>query len=1198
MEDWTAQIDNADGESPYPLGLHLSREAWRDLDLDAILVDPPGADPRRLASIAGQIALRVNERLGGDASDAAVRPGHLLTAGLVVDVLRYVFRSYMREQRPQASNEAQRALASALGSPEAAHRLYEVFADAFPPFAVAKGWQSPAAYLTGRPGAEPATHEALREIALLELASENPALRPFRVLFDDAALREAAPVAEAMEAVEAFYRDQPAVELVGDDLFATLRAPMRAAPDSLEGQLEYIRVHWGRLLPAWLIRRIIRTRDILREETRDRGFGKDVVEVLGFGRGLGGASDYPEPERFTHDAEWMSELVLIAKITYVWLDQLSRAYGRAIQRLDEVPDEELDLLARRGFTGLWLIGLWERSTASEEIKKRMGNAEAAASAYSLYDYTIAADLGGEAAYLRLKERAQRRGIRLASDMVPNHVGIFSRWVVEHPDWFIQCAEPPFPSYRFTGPDLSPDPRVAVQIEDGYWNHSDAAVVFKRVDTASGDTRYIYHGNDGTSMPWNDTAQLNYMLAEVREAVIQTILHVARLSPVIRFDAAMTLAKKHYQRLWFPLPGEGGAIPSRSLYSMTRQEFDRAMPEEFWREVVDRVQAEAPDTLLLAEAFWLMEGYFVRTLGMHRVYNSAFMNMLKMEENLKYRMTLKNVLEFSPEVLKRFVNFMNNPDELTAVEQFGRGDKFFGVSVMLATLPGLPMFGHGQVEGFTEKYGMEFRRAYWHETPDQQMVARHQREIAPLLRRRRLFCDVRHFVLYDLIHPRDYVDENVFVYSNRHGDERALVVYNNAYAPTRGRIHTSAAVNFGSAEDRDLRRLSLGEALGLRDDAGVFYLFRDARDGLHYIRRGASLAHEGMYFELAGYQYHVFLDFEEIVDTDHVWSRVCDRLNGRGVPDIERVFRETVLAPMLETFRLVLNPRTLTDFTRSLREPDRQAPVRRALIKALRMYLDVAESESGIAIDAEPALRMADRDLAAIQRIAPETGVTPVAAEGPASSAEARASASSTESRDAEQVAEQDQERAEVLFWRIPVTWALTRHLEGMLGLGAMSDYGAGWMDHWLLTTPIRQAYTELGRSEAEAHDDSHLIMLLVRHTASLLAAYDEEPAHFLEEILEDDISRAYLGVNEHEGRYYVRKEPFEAAMQWLRLTAAVAIHAEDGLEETERRALVASRERCVEAAIRAAEASGYDIGGMLDRLRGRVEEKVERVTPV
>ena len=70
--------------------------------------------------------------------------------------------------------------------------------------------------------------------------------------------------------------------------------------------------------------------------------------------------------------------------------------------------------------------------------------------------------------------------------------------------------------------------------------------------------------------------------------------------------------------------------------MSQEQFDALMPNEFWREVVDRVAAEVPGTLLLAEAFWLLEGYFVRTLGMHRVYNSAFMNMLRDEENAKYR----------------------------------------------------------------------------------------------------------------------------------------------------------------------------------------------------------------------------------------------------------------------------------------------------------------------------------------------------------------------------------------------------------------------------------------------------------------------------------------------------------------------------------------------------------------------------------
>ena len=142
-----------------------------------------------------------------------------------------------------------------------------------------------------------------------------------------------------------------------------------------------------------------------------------------------------------------------------------------------------------------------------------------------------------------------------------------------------------------------------------------------------------------------------------------------------------------------------------------------MPAEFWREVVDRVAAEAPDTLLLAEAFWLLEGYFVRTLGMHRVYNSAFMHMLRDEDNAGYRSVIRETVAFDTRILGRYVNFMNNPDERTAIDQFGSGDKYVGVATLLATLPGLPMFGHGQVEGFGEKYGMEFRRAMLDERPD-------------------------------------------------------------------------------------------------------------------------------------------------------------------------------------------------------------------------------------------------------------------------------------------------------------------------------------------------------------------------------------------------------------------------------------------------------------------------------------------------
>jgi hypothetical protein len=57
----------------------------------------------------------------------------------------------------------------------------------------------------------------------------------------------------------------------------------------------------------------------------------------------------------------------------------AKQYQRSINRLDQIPDEELDTLARRGMNSLWLIGIWERSRASKTIKQLCGNPDAVAS---------------------------------------------------------------------------------------------------------------------------------------------------------------------------------------------------------------------------------------------------------------------------------------------------------------------------------------------------------------------------------------------------------------------------------------------------------------------------------------------------------------------------------------------------------------------------------------------------------------------------------------------------------------------------------------------------------------------------------------------------------------------------------------------------------------------------------------------------
>lgn len=904
---------------------HISRAARRRYQVDQTLFSFSGNVVFADLKASRELAHRMNQVRGTEQDpQRVVHPGALYAMGLIDEASHVLMDYYRKTVAPRAIADALQWFSSRLGA-ERLNELLVRFVQEFPGTTVYRGEQTVEEWLGSASDGVPNREAAFEELMMLWLANANPAFNRFLELFDDTGLGQQTAYKNVTAGLHVFFATKPPIGSEASNLIDMLRAPALASPDSLSGQLAYIRDKWSPLIGDIALRRLLLAIDVLQEEDvaiwmrfhpADEMAERRRRGRRGHAGDFGGRVDLPdfalvqhEYERFSPDQDWMPSTVLIAKSTYVWLAQLSKRYGQSITRLDQIPDDELATLASRGMNALWLIGLWERSRASRTIKHLCGKEDAVASAYSLYDYRIAHDLGGHDAYMRLRDQARRFGIRLASDMVPNHMGIDSTWVIEHPDWFLSRPDSPYPAYSFNGPDLSSDGRVEIKIEDHYYEQSDAAVVFRRRDKWTGDTRYVYHGNDGTSFPWNDTAQLDYLNPTVREQVIQTILHVARLFPIIRFDAAMTLAKRHIQRLWYPAPGAGGAIPSRAEYSMPTSEFDARIPVEFWREVVDRVAAEVPGTLLLAEAFWMMEGYFVRTLGMHRVYNSAFMNLLRDEDNQHYRNLLKQTMEFDPGIMKRYVNFMSNPDERTAIDQFGTGDKCFGIATLMATLPGLPMFGHGQVEGFTEKYGMEYQRPRYDETPNQWLVDRHNREIAPLLHSRWLFAESEDFLLYDFWKEDGTVDENVYAYSNARGGQRALVLYHNRYAETRGTIHHSTGVI--DKVNGGLHQRSLQDGLHLPTDHDVILAFRDVSNGLEYLRRASDLNQRGFSFHLQAYKYHVFLHWRELrASREYPWDRLHDSLAGAGVPNLDEALEQLRLQPLHDALRAALDPAIL------------------------------------------------------------------------------------------------------------------------------------------------------------------------------------------------------------------------------------------------------------------------------------------------
>ncbi len=1078
--------------------------------------------------------------------ESAVKAGQINAMGLIDEIFHHLFSLYRKENGENTMSLLVKHLQDAIGK-EKLDSLLSVFISQFPPLAVYTGEQSPEKYLAGKTSEKPNRELLLEELTLLWVATRNPALDEFSELFIDPLLNNAFRFDQTLFHINEFFKTQPGFGPENQSLIDLVRTPAIQVPHSITGQLEYIQSHWSALLGDYLLR-LLSSLDLIKEENKLGFLGSGPIPIPVYSRSelLKAAGKDAETEAYSQDSDWMPRLVLIAKNTYVWLDQLSSEYARKIDRLDQIPDEELQKLANRGITGLWLIGVWERSPASARIKQLCGNPEAISSAYSLYNYAIANDLGGYAAYEKLKEQTDRVGIKLASDMVPNHMGIDSEWVIRHPERFLGLDHCPYPSYQFNGQDLSSDPNVVIQIEDHYFDRTDAAVVFRRIQKNSGQHKFIYHGNDGTSMPWNDTAQLNYLDPQVREIVIQTILHVARMFPIIRFDAAMTLAKKHIQRLWFPQPGSGGAIPSRSEYGMTNEQFDQAIPAEFWREVVDRVALECPNTLLLAEAFWLMESYFVRTLGMHRVYNSAFMHMLRNEDNAGYRTILKNTLEFDPEILKRYVNFMNNPDERTAVEQFGKGDKYFGICTLMVTLPGMPMLGHGQIEGYAEKYGMEFRKPHWDEVVDENLVSRHNFEIFPLLHNRELFAGVENFWMYDF-HRGDGIDDNVYALTNYFNGKSCLVIFNNNFLETSGNIKWSVQQAAKSGKSKTVKNTEIAKALRLSRKHNAFLTFRDQSTGLSFIRPLEQIFNDGFSFHLQGYEHHVFLDFQVVTsDAAHDYGRLWSILGQKGVPDLLLALEELILQPVISPWLQMMNTGYLSHLINLMNGTEKRTE---------QDQKEFDQKSAGLLQGIQQLTGMSG-EITAIQNVMSNKFFAALSLKS------SLASLSIPGSKQLQSVSQKLNASITSINW-LPyalIGWAYLSEIGGLIPAADGAETALSWMDELRLARAIEDTMIASGCSPVEVQTAIQAIRIGIRYQGWYNVAGSESEKQLLRKWLSDSEIQNFLKVNRYNGILWYNRESFSELLTWMQVIALVETQHESLASSTVAETLLGTNE--------------------------------------
>ncbi|MFQ3599324.1 MAG: alpha-amylase family glycosyl hydrolase [Chloroherpetonaceae bacterium] len=365
--------------------------------------------------------------------------------------------------------------------------------------------------------------------------------------------------------------------------------------------------------------------------------------------------------------------------TRLWLRELSKKYGRPIT-LASVPEVEFQKWKQYHFDAIWLMGVWKPSEKGREIARthrglwqdysralpNWTEDDVVCSPYCISDYTISDALGGEGGLQKFRERLHSNGMKLILDFVPNHVALDHPWLSTHPDYFISAPK-----------------SLALQSQDFY----------------SPDGEHFFAcGKDPYFPAWTDTLQLNYANPNLRKAMIQVLLSIAKRCDGVRCDMAMLELKSVFNQTWKWLAGE--------------------MKEEFWTDAIPATKALNPDFLFIAEAYWETE-WTLQQMGFDFTYDKKLYDRLHTRDFFG----VKSHLSASWDFQRKMLCFIENHDEPRAVVQFGNNIR--AALLLILTMPGMRLLHQGQLEGYTRRIPVQLIRRF-EEAGDKRILNFYQR----------------------------------------------------------------------------------------------------------------------------------------------------------------------------------------------------------------------------------------------------------------------------------------------------------------------------------------------------------------------------------------------------------------------------------------------------------------------------------------
>ncbi|MFA6141681.1 MAG: 4-alpha-glucanotransferase [Candidatus Omnitrophota bacterium] len=383
-----------------------------------------------------------------------------------------------------------------------------------------------------------------------------------------------------------------------------------------------------------------------------------------------------------------------------------RATGK---HFSQITDE--DLMRYRDESGaniLWFMGVWRTSPYSKEVNdywrnKNQEPMERAASSYAITDYEIAKDLGGEKEYRDLVRRANKLGIAVMIDVVPNHMAVDSQLFKECPEYFMSLSSnlsedeaKLWIEGNRTRLKLKPENTPNPVFQAGTCGKEDSTIpepTSQNVFYYGRDVRY----NDGKGLPWIDDVQFNYTQKAMRDYMRSVLFKAAELTNGggIRLDMVFLTTKNYIRWNWFS--------------HLSEEEFNKIYPgEDFWKVTIKDLKKKYPNIVILGEMYG-SHGHsnLAADLGFDYYYEDYFLKCMVNRDVQGIKRFLRDYVSASGK--KNFIKYLENHDSEDRIinllkHSIGEKDSMpasLAAATLLYTLPGSSLVYEGQEKGHSD-----------------------------------------------------------------------------------------------------------------------------------------------------------------------------------------------------------------------------------------------------------------------------------------------------------------------------------------------------------------------------------------------------------------------------------------------------------------------------------------------------------------